>query len=423
MPTEAPAAPPTAPTQPAPQPNAAPTPELHVTTETVKDAGPAPPPPKKGSARERMFADLRKKAESTSTSPDQTRQPGDKTPDKSGEAQPPENQESATSSAPEAAPADKKKVNPWKLLDETKAARAKAEAEIAELRKQVPDPVKAKESSERLQKIEERAKELEEEIRFVNYSKSQEFEEQYQKPYTEAWTKAMGELSELTIDDPQTGQVRPVAATDMLELVNLPLQKAREQANALFGDFADDVMAHRKEIRNLFDKQQKALADARKSGAERDEMRQKQFKEHFERTRKEISDLWDKTNQEVMADERIGRMFKPIDGDEEGNKRLQKGYEMADQAFAVDPRNPKLTPEERAKVVQLHVAIRNRAAAFGRVSLHLDQARAKIKSLTDELSKYKSTEPGKGEGKPQGTQENSSSAHAQVFGALRKMAH
>src|ERR1035437_8096266 len=61
------AAPPSAPT--------APTTEIHVNPATV-DRGPTPPPPKAGSARERMFSDLRKKAgEEPDTPPAATAKP------------------------------------------------------------------------------------------------------------------------------------------------------------------------------------------------------------------------------------------------------------------------------------------------------------------------------------------------------------
>lgn len=411
---------PSAPAQAAPAAPAsatkAPTPEVHVTAESVRDSGPSQPAPKKGSARERMFADLRKKTE-TPSSPETAHDQETKPPEPSGESKPPE-----STAAPEA-PGDKKKVNPWKLLDEHKAARAKAEAEIAELRKQIADPAKAKEMEDTFKKMEARNKELEEEIRFVNFAKSREFDEKYQKPYTDAWKKAMEELSELVIEDPSTGQERAVQATDLLEIVNLPLQKAREAANRVFGDFADDVMAHRKEIKSLFESQQKALKEAKEAGAARDEQRTNAAKEYFERVRKEVSELWTRTNESVLKDEKIGPMFRPVEGDEEGNKRLSKGFEMADKAFSMDVRKPGLTAEERENIVKLHVAVRNRAAAFGRAVYQLSQAQARIKALSSELAKYKAAEPGKGDGKPSSQPQSRGSARDSVFGALRNIAH
>lgn len=415
---EAPAAPPPA-APAAPSPNAAPTPELHITAASVADKGPAPPPPPKGSARERMFEDLRKKAAAP---------PAEKPAEKPAPAESPATAPAAGAQPspepePGAAPPDKKKVNPWKLVDEHKAARAKAEAEIAELRKSIPDPIKAKEAQASFEKLQKRAQELEDEIRYVNYSKSHEFTEKYVQPYEEAWKRAMSELGELTVPDPERGTERPIDPQDLLMLVNMPLKEARAKADELYGEFAGDVMQHRKEIRTLSDAQNKALEDARKNGAARDQERQKKMAEYHENMRKQIGELWTKSNNEAVSDEKYGKYFKPMEGDDEGNERLARGFAMADKAFTVNPGHPNLTEAQRADIVRLHSAIRHRAAAFGRTLYLLQKTEAQVKSLQDELAKYKATEPGKGEGVPAPASAAGGTAKDQMLGALRKLAH
>jgi len=417
MPVEAPAAPPpAAPAAPSPAP--APTPELHVTTASVIDHGPPPEPPKKGSAREAMMGELRKKAgvEEAPAKPKPETEP-------EPEPEPIEGQEPPAPDPGKAAePVKKGKISPWKLVDEHKAARAKAEQELAELRKAVPDPVKSKEIEEKLSTMEKRAKELEEEIRFTNYEKSEEYREKYQKPYEDAWKRWMNDLRELTVSTPE-GQERPIEPMDLLQLVRMPLKEARAAAEEIFGNFADDVMDARKEINNLFDAQNRAKEEARKGGAERDAQRTKQMKEMQEALSQEITRAWKEANESVLNDEKIAHIFKPVDGDDEGNKRLAKGYEMADKAFAVSPLNPNLTAQERADIVKLHAAVRNRAAAFGRLSFQNSKLSAQLKELTAELAKFKSAEPGAGEGARGERPAGPASARDQVFGALRKIAH
>lgn len=320
-------------------------------------------------------------------------------------------------------PDEKKKTNPWKLVDEHKAARLKAETELAELRKAQIDPVKSKEQEERFKTIEQRNKELEDEIRYVNYQKSSEFKEKYQKPYEQAWSKWMSELGELMVTDSASGAERPIKADDILELVNLPLQKARQRATDVYGAFADDVMSARKEIRSLFDAQQTALEEARKTGEGWHARIQQEAKQRQQAMSKELSDNWRKFNEAAVADERYGKFFKPVEGDEDGNKRLSKGFEMADKAFAVNPFDPRLTPEQRAEIVQLHSAVRNRAAAFGRLSVQNQRLEAKVKELSAELDKYKAVEPPAAGGQEQKKESGHSSAHDEVFSALRKFAH
>lgn len=413
---------------PPPSPPPAPTTSISVTPATV-DKGPAAPPPKPGSAMDRMRQSLRKAAHVEEETPPavtpktktQEAPVGDQPEAQAKEEGAPPNESPPEKTEAPTSPADKKKLSPWKLVDEHKAARLKAETELAELRKTMADPAKLKELEEKASTYEKRAKELDDHIKYVDYTKSSEFVDKYQKPYEAAWQKAMADLGELTVAG-ENGQERPLAPADLLALVNMPLQKAREQAEAAFGNFADDVMAARKEIRGLFDAQSRALEEAKKLGSERIAAMQKQQKEAQEAVHKEISNLWTEANQSAVKDETYGKFFKPIEGDEEGNTRLQRGYEMADRAFTINPTSPGLTSEQRAEVVRLHAAIRNRAAGFGRLAYQNSKLEAEIATLKAELGKYKGAQPGAGSPPPQ-AQAGPANTREDVFSALRKLAH
>lgn len=374
---------------------------------------------------DRLRQDLQKKADPAQ--PEATKPKPITSDDPTPEDKPPQGSEPTSVTAdPSAAPAtgEKKKISPWKLVEEHKTARAQLEHELSELKKNLPDPKQIEQTKAEAEAIRKRNSELEEEIRYTNYSKSKEYAEKYQKPYETAWKKAMDELGELTIADGSSGQERPLAPTDMLELVNLPLKEARARAVDMFGDFADDVMAHRKEIRNLFDSQNKALEEARKSGQQRDEQRRKAIQEFQADTKKQIDEIWSKANTEAVSDEKFSKYFKPVDGDEEGNKRLARGYELADKAFSSpDPRDPRLSPQQREEIIRTHTAMRHRAAAFGRTLYQLQQAEAKLAALTEQLNKYRGAEPGKGGGASAPQEHGHSSAHDSVFSSLRKLAH
>lgn len=423
MPTDTLTAPPTSapPSSPSPAQDAGPsTTAIHVTTASV-DRGPAPEPPKKGSAQERMFAELRKKAgQEPETKPAVT--PKSSTPEEGSEETTTETTETTTETPqPTTAPEKKGKVSPWKLVDEHKAARAKAEQELVDLRKTMVEPAKAKEIEEKYSAAEKRLQELEQEIKFVNYRKSQEYQEKYEVPYQSAWKKAMADLGELTVGDPNTGAERPIEPKDILELVNMDLRSARAKAVETYGDFADDVMTHRKEIRNLFEAQHTALEEARKGGTEREAQMQKQRQEQVDSLKTEIGSVWSEANKQAVEDERFGKLLKPQDGDEEGNSRLAKGFEMADRAFSVSPLDPGLTKDQRAEVIRLHAAVRNRSAAFGRVAYQNHQLESKIAALTEELNKFKNNQPGAGTPRPDKSSAPTS-ARDSVFAALRAKA-
>jgi hypothetical protein len=300
--------------------------------------------------------------------------------------------EPAAAAAAAAKPDDKKKVNPWKLVDDYKAQIKAKEAELAEVSKRAIPEADYKKTQETLAQKEARLKELEEEIRYVNYSKSDEFKTKYQKPYDDAWKRAMGELKEITVETGD-GNTRPVEPSDILELVNMPLGKAHAAAVEKFGDLAAEVMAHRKEIRKLFDEQSAALEEARTSGEAREKQQREDRQKEVGEMSGTIRETWSKANEAAAADEKYGPFFKPVEGDEQGNQRLAKGFELADRAFSENPMAPGLTPEQRNSIVQRHAAVRNRCAAFGRL-VHFVQTRdAEIAALKKQLAEYSGSEP------------------------------
>jgi len=367
--------------------------------------------PRSGSAKAKLFEDLRKKVGA----------------DPEPAAAEPAPEPAKTKGAKEAAdPAKaesggKKQPSPWRLVDDYKAKVQTLEKELADAKKSSLPEAEVQEVRSRLERAEARAKELEEHIRYVDYSKSQDFQDKYMKPYEKAWERAMSELKELTLGEP--GNERAFSPEDMLTLVNMPLGQAREAAKSMFGDFADDVMAQRKEIRRLADEQNMALEEARKNGAERE----KQLRDNFTKQQSEmvsfVSDEWKKANEEAINHEKVGQFFKPIDGDEEGNKLLERGYQMVDKALAANPLDPRLNPEQRRSIIRAHSAMRNRAAAFGRLVQQVQKLRAREAELVKELEQFKSTEPTNTQASmPSSTGSMPPNAKDQVFGALRKLA-
>lgn len=252
------------------------------------------------------------------------------------------------------------------------------------------DPEK-KTLSEKLQAVEKRKAELEQQIQFVAYQKSEEFHTKFQKPYEEAWSRAVSELSELVVEN-EDGSSRAATAQDLLTLANMPPVDARKLAKSMFGDAADDVLAHRRKIRELADAQNKAIQDAEKNA----EAHHKEQQTQSLQQKQKMATLWADENKAWQ--EKFPRWFKPEEGDEKGNELLAKGYEMADAAFSS---NGNHTPEQRVK---LHAELRNKAAAFPKLAYRLKQARTRIKELETSLAEYENSEPKAGEGgKPRAT--------------------
>ena len=393
-------------------------------------------PAKPGSARAKMFENLKKVSEKGDAREAQRAAPVKAEPCqgrstegcfRTGEAAKPATAEPAkaadeTGLLVAAEDPKKGKVNPWKLVDEYKAKVAKLEADHVEVSKRAIPEDQWKKTNETLAQRESRLKELEEEIRYVNYSKSEEFKTKYQQPYEKQWQRTMAELGELTVETADGG-TRPLAANDILDLVNAPLGKAHEMAVERFGDLAPEVMAHRKEIRKLFDEQSSALDEARKSGADREKSITEQSQRQYAETSTQIRETWSKANEEVTVDPKYGTYFTPVDGDQEGNLRLAKGFELADRAFWRTHWLPGFRPTESVMaIVRRHAAVRNRAAAFGRLTYQNQQAKTRIADLEKQLAEYKGSEPPAGGSLPAKSNAAKPTGMSRIREGLQKIA-
>jgi hypothetical protein len=377
-----------------------------------------------------MFADLAKRGKAATGQPDATDSPPAKpaaTP-KPTEPKPtpapatPEPETPPDSgnqpAEPAAAAAPGKRPSPWKLVDDYKAKVIALEKQLAE-KSSVPQE-ELKSIQERAQKNEARNKELEDENRFVNYRKSQEFKEKFEEPYHRAWKSALSELGELSVNT--ASGPRQMTEQDLLELVNLPLAKAREIANDAFGDFADDVMGHRKAIRQLWEAQAAALDDVRKNGEAREKERMEKMQGAHKQMQTFIADSWKEVNEAVLKDEAYGSYFSPKEGDEDGNTRLKKGFDLVDQAWKENPAAPNLTPEERKQIIRRHAAVRNRAAAFGRLVTENKSLHKRLAELEAKQKQMMESTPTPGGQRQQGTTPQGGSAREQMMEELRRRA-
>lgn len=284
------------------------------------------------------------------------------------------------------------KVKPWDLLDKFKSRVVALEKENAELKAKSNGSEVPKEALDKINTLETRNKELEDEIRFTKFEKSKEYQDNYHKPYLEAWHKAVAELQELTITEAD-GRTRAGNAKDLLMLAQLPLGKARQLANQWFGDAADDMMAHRRVLRELSDRQEKALEDARANGGEREKQAALELKAKEEAAAKNLAKAWDTINGEATAKYEF---LRPVDGQPERNTALEKAIKFVDDSFAMSVNSAK-TEQERDDVIRRHSALRNRAIGFSVLKHENKSLRAENEELKKKVSEYEASEPTSGE--------------------------
>jgi hypothetical protein len=127
-------------------------------------------------------------------------------------------------------------------------------------------------------------------------------------------------------------------------------------------------------------------------------------------------------NDRAIKDEANAEYFKPREGDDEWNTRLERGFKLVDEAYKSDPRNPQLTPQQRADVIEKHAAVRFRAAGFGPLKYQAQQLRKQVEELKSELAKYKTAQPSPVAETPTATANGSTSAWNRLRGDLQKIA-
>jgi hypothetical protein len=314
-----------------------------------------------------------------------------------------------------------KRISPWELVDQFKERATKAEQRALELEKQVVPEAKVKESAERMTAYEKRIEEMQSDLRYYNAEKYDPDILKANADYEGAWKRAMGELKELQVTDPQTNATRPLQVDDIIELVGLSLPQAREIADKVFGIFADDVMHHRKEIKTLFEAKSAKLEELKKSGADRDRLRSEASQKEMGELKSFVQQTYEAAVSEAVKHEQHGVYLRPKEGDNDWNAKLEKATAFVDGAFTRSVTDSKLSPKDRAELVRQQAAVRNRAIAYSPMKHHIASLEKKLSAALEELKQYQETEPAtagrNGNGSPEAPR-GMSGVHA----ALQKLA-
>ncbi len=269
-----------------------------------------------------------------------------------------------------------------------------------------PDPEVAK-LKELAAASEKRVSELSEIVRFKAFEESPEYKDQYWKPYADAFQQARSKTAALKVrqrTDPDTGEVIQPGRQGTIEDFDLLFNtrdesEAGEIAEKLFGPNASQVLYHREKVLELNAKQLDAKDKYRKEGGEMEKKRGEQWSATQKQINEDAGKSWQKHVNSVLADEKQKPLFTKTDGDEEGNALLDKGYEEVKAAFQnTNAMDPRLTPEQRDKVIAAHAEVFNKAAAFNRVSYLLARAQKELKAKTAALKAIEDSAPTPGNG-------------------------
>lgn len=237
--------------------------------------------------------------------------------------------------------------------------------------------------------------ELESELKFSNYERSEEFKTQYYEPFVNAYGAGRSKVASLNILDPETGTQRKGTPEDFDFIMQIgDDDAAAEKAQEMFGAKAPIVMYHRERVSELNDAKVKASEKYRKEGNERETQRE----ESMRKGREEVAQTFNKAVLEGI--EKYPKLFKAIEGDEKGSKILEEGFLNADIAFGTQSKDADGNPirmDAKTRAAK-HAAIRNMAGAFPYVVHLMKQAQAKAKELETKLAEFDKSQPGQGSG-------------------------
>ena len=295
-------------------------------------------------------------------------------------------------------PAARDEGTSLKDLKKTKKSAPEAPKEMT------PEEKKAYE--DKVAAAEKRRNELEEHIKYVDYTKSEEYKKQYEQPFFDTYKESRETVALLKVTDPTTGEIRQAKPEDFDAIVAITdINERADKIEELFGTGikAQQVLAASEKTLAAWKAKENALATYKTKSGEMEKARMEA------RTKEsgEILKAFKETTAEGVT--KYPHLFAPADGDDKGNAALESGFALAKLAFGaieatdaaklpqwVQERmvNGKLPPVEMAK---LHAAIVNKAGAFDRVRFQNKQLAKQIKDLQAKLDGFKSSQPGNGQ--------------------------
>lgn len=271
-----------------------------------------------------------------------------------------------------------------KLAQHVRAVNAKLkerdkEIEAARAPREDPEKQALAAEKERLVKAYEKAQE---ELRYTQYLRSEDYTKKFQEPFRQGLADAYETIQELTIENPDDGTTRQATQKDFDALLELSRGDAIRRAKAQFGDLADEVMAHVRNLTDIKRRAARASEEYRQKGEEIDKERLAQQVQMRELQNK----VWMQTNQDLPR--KYPELFGEDPNDREGNEILSKGYMAVDKAH-----DATLPLEDR---IARQAMIRHRAAALGRELYRRKRAESKVAELQAIIDEYESSKPGLG---------------------------
>lgn len=238
-----------------------------------------------------------------------------------------------------------------------------------------------------LEAANKRAQELDTQVKYTAFERSEEFKTQYQKPISEAWTRTMEDLKGVKILDSNGNETEETATSQhVVQLCQMSGIQAAKQAKAWFGDAATEVLAHRRQILELNQKKDAAIKEWNEKGSEMTAAKEKE-----EAARQ--SEVDQQLNSNLVKFTDIIPGFKPPQ-DTEALGFHKAGLATVALALKGEGLPPGLTESQiMTRRVEAQAKMIAKSIAYGPVAHENMKLKAELEALKTELLGYKKSTP------------------------------
>lgn len=238
-----------------------------------------------------------------------------------------------------------------------------------------------------LEAANKRAKELDEQVKYTAFERSNEFKTQYQAPIAEAWNRTMGDLKGVKILDADGQETEQEAtAQHVVQLCQMSGIQAAKQAKAWFGDAATEVLAHRRQIIELNQKKDAAIKEWNEKGSEITAAKEKE-----EAARQ--SEVDNQLNSNLVKFTGVIPGFKPPE-DSEALGFHKAGLATVALALKGEGLPPGLTESQiMTRRVEAQAKMIAKSIAYGPIAHENMKLKAELEALKTQLDGYKKSTP------------------------------
>jgi hypothetical protein len=245
-----------------------------------------------------------------------------------------------------------------------------------------------KEDEEKHAAMEKRQQQLESDLYSRDYKESPDFKDKYQKRADKVFNTVTKTLKGMTVKYEDAGEEKERQATiadfNRIRSLDDSLVEQRKLAKSMFGEDADIILSHARELSNIEEEANDAIETQKKNWT--------QTKEQFLQSQQQNQKLAQTTYNEITSQlvSKYPDYFGEDAANPEANAALKSGLEYVE---GVSKLINTLPPQEAAKITAI---VRMMAGSFPKHLIIIKQLKTQLSEAKESLGKLRKSDPGSG---------------------------